>query len=329
MAESRQASYSPEFGGSCVTPVQSFVLGALDPIHGSVIGKDRRAKLWRASVAMGLNDIAVYVDGTDATKGRVSFAVALAKEHGAHLIGIAFAPTALLPLYGADVGFADMTEVLQSVKSQSASALGAFKASAAAEGVNAEARLMQGMSEEFPHDFAHAARHVDLAILGQPRDGDPLIGQYALVERCLFASGRPVIIVPASPEKLALKGTLVAAWDGSAEAARSINDALTFLRPASRVVLLVGVAPGDEEERAPLTDDMIAHLKRHGVKAEAMRVKLAEGDVGRLLLTTAKELGADMMVMGAFHHSRWREFILGGVTLTVLEQATIPLFMAH
>ena len=69
---------------------------------------------------------------------------------------------------------------------------------------------------------------------------------------------------------------------------------------------------------------MVAHLKRHGVKAEAMRVKIGEGDVGRLLLTTAKNLGADMMVMGAFHHSRWREFILGGVTLTVLEEATIP-----
>jgi nucleotide-binding universal stress UspA family protein len=278
---------------------------------------------------MGLNDIAVYVDGVEATKARVTFAVALAKEHGAHLIGIAFAPTALLPLYGADVGFADMTEVLQSVKTQSANALEAFKACAAAQGVSAEARLMQGMSEEFPHDFAHAARHVDLAILGQPRDGDPLIGQYALVERCLFASGRPVIIVPASPEKLALKGTIVAAWDGSAEAARSINDAMTFLKPAARVVLLAGVAAGEEESRAPSTDDMIAHLKRHGLKAEALCIKVNEADVGRVLLTSAKELGADMMVMGAFHHSRWREFILGGVTLTVLEQATIPLFMAH
>jgi nucleotide-binding universal stress UspA family protein len=278
---------------------------------------------------MGLNDIAVYVDGVEATKARVTFAVALAKEHGAHLIGIAFAPTALLPLYGADVGFADMTEVLQSVKTQSANALEAFKACAAAQGVSAEARLMQGMSEEFPHDFAHAARHVDLAILGQPRDGDPLIGQYALVERCLFASGRPVIIVPASPEKLALKGTIVAAWDGSAEAARSINDAMTFLKPAARVVLLAGVAAGEEESRAPSTDDMIAHLKRHGLKAEALSIEVNEGDVGRVLLTSAKELGADMMVMGAFHHSRWREFILGGVTLTVLEQATIPLFMAH
>jgi len=278
---------------------------------------------------MGLNDIAVYVDGVEATKARVAFAVALAKEHGAHLIGIAFAPTALLPLYGADVGFADMTEVLQSVKTQSANALEAFKTCAKAEGVSAEARLMQGMSEEFPHEFAYAARHADLAILGKPRDGDPLIGQYALVERCLFASGRPVIIVPAAPEKLALKGTMVAAWDGSAEAARSINDALTFLKPASRVVLLVGVTAEDGEERSSPTDDMIAHLKRHGVKAEALRVKVSEGDVGRLLLSTAKDLGADLLVMGAFHHSRWREFILGGVTLTVLEQATIPLFMAH
>ena len=188
---------------------------------------------------------------------------------------------------------------------------------------------MQGMSEEFPHDFAHAARHVDLAILGQPRDGDPLIGQYALVERCLFASGRPVIIVPALTDKPSLEGTIVAAWDGSAEAARAINDALTFLKPASRVVLVVGVMSGQDDEQAPQTDDMMAHLKRHGVTAEALRVKAGEGDIGRLLLSTAKSLDADLMVMGAFHHSRWREFILGGVTLTVLEEATIPLFMAH
>ena len=278
---------------------------------------------------MGLNDILVYVDSTEASKARVGFAVALAKEHDAHLIGLAFAPTALLPLYGADVGFADMSEVMESVKTQGANALQAFEARAKADGVSAEAELMQGMSEEFPHDFAHAARHVDLAILGQPRDGDPLIGQYALVERCLFASGRPVILVPALTEKPSLDGTIVAAWDGSAEAARAINDALTFLKPASRVVLVVGVMSGQDDEQAPQTDDMIAHLKRHGVTAEAMRVKAGEGDIGRLLLTTAKSLDADLMVMGAFHHSRWREFILGGVTLTVLEEATVPLFMAH
>ena len=218
---------------------------------------------------MGLNDIVVYVDGAEAAKARVDFAVALAKAHGAHLIGVAFAPTTLLPLYGADVGFADMTEVLDSVKAQGAKALDAFKTRAGAEEVSHETRLMQGMSEEFPHDFAYAARHADLAILGQPRDGDPLIGQYALVERCLFASGRPVFVVPAAPKKLTPDGVVVVAWDGSAEAARAINDALAFLKPASRVVLLVGIPADQDEENAPQTGDMIAHLKRHGVVAEA------------------------------------------------------------
>jgi len=278
---------------------------------------------------MSFNDIIVYVDGTEAAKARVAFAVALAKEQDAYLIGVAFAPKALLPLYGADVGFADMSEVLEGVKAQGEAALQNFKACAAAAGVSAEGRLMQGMSEEFPHDFASFARQVDLTILGQPRDGDPLIGQYALVERCLFASGRPVMIVPAAPAEIALKETIVAAWDGSAEAARAFNDALVFLKPASRVVLLVGVMDGAGEEAEPATDDMVTHLKRHGVNVEVARVPASEGDIGRLLLAQAKALQADMIVMGAFHHSRWREFILGGVTLTMLEEATIPLFMAH
>jgi nucleotide-binding universal stress UspA family protein len=277
---------------------------------------------------MGLNGILVHVDSAEAAKGRVEFAVALAAAHGAHLVGVAFAPTTLLPLYGADAGFADMTEVLESVKAQGARALEAFKAHAAKQGLSCETRLMQGMSEEFPHGFAYAARHADLAILGQPRDGDPLIGQYALVERCLFGSGRPVMIVPAVPQKLAANAMIVAAWDGSAEAARAINDALIFLTGAARVVLLVGVPAGAEED-AVRTDDMIAHLKRHGVEAETVRVKAKDGEIGKMLLAAANDLGADLLVMGAFHHSRWREFILGGVTLTMLEEATIPLFMAH
>ena len=278
---------------------------------------------------MSFKDIIVYVDGTGASKARVAFAVALAKAQGSDLIGVAFAPKALLPLAGADVGFADMSEVLESVKAQGEAALKGFKACAADAGVEAEGRLMQGMSEEFPHDFAAFARQVDLTILGQPRDGDPLIGQYALVERCLFASGRPVMIVPAAPAEIALDGVIVAAWDGSAQAARAFHDALTFLRRAKHVVLLVGILDGDAEERDPPADDMVAHLRRHGVSVELARVPAREGEVGRLLLSEAKDRGADMIVMGAFHTSRWREFILGGVTLTMLEEATIPLLMAH
>jgi nucleotide-binding universal stress UspA family protein len=270
----------------------------------------------------------VHIDAAEATKARVEFAVDLAKAHHAHLVGVAFAPTALLPLYGGpDVGFAAMGEVLESLKEQGESSLAAFRARAEAEGVSVEGRLAQGVSDEFPREFAVCARHVDIAVLGQPRDGDPLIGQYALVERCLFASGRPVIIVPSVPRKSEAAGTIAAAWDGSAEAARAFNDALMFLKLAQRVVLLI--ASGSDAPEEGDAADIVMHLKRHGVTAEIERLTARDGDIGRLLLSKSAELGADMIVMGAFHHSRWREFILGGVTLTMLEDATIPLFMAH
>ncbi len=278
---------------------------------------------------MALNDVIVYVDGAETTKPRIEFAAALAKDHGAHLIGVGFAPTALLPLYGADAGFADMSEVLQSVKSQGETALHACKEHCETQGVSVEIRLMQGASDEFPRDFACCARHADITVLGQPRHGDPLIGQYALVERCLFASGRPVIIAPAVPGAVVRPATIVAAWDGSPQAARACNDALAFLKQAERVVLLVGLPAEPGEDGEPPVEDMVAHLRRHGVAAEVVRLTLGGGDTGKLLLGKAKELKADMIVMGAFHHSRWRQFILGGVTLTMLEEATVPLFMAH
>jgi nucleotide-binding universal stress UspA family protein len=235
-----------------------------------------------------------------------------------------------MPLYGADVAFADMSGVLDGVKAQGEEALARFRAVADDAGVSYEARLRHGTSDEFPHDFAAAARLADLAILGQPRDGDPLVGQYALVERCLFASGRPVLIVPADPLGAVGGGTVVVAWDGSAQAARAVSDAHTFLTDAKRVVLVAGIGEDEREHESVSLDGMVAHLGRHGIDAGIVTFPMSEGtDVGRLLLSRSKELAADLIVMGAFHHSRWRELILGGVTLTMLEEATIPLFMSH
>ncbi len=276
---------------------------------------------------MSLNDILVHVDGAEVCARRVDFAVALCKDCDAHLIGAAFAPTALLPLCGADVGLADMSEALDEAKAQGEAALKRFEACAMGAGLSAEMRLMQGLAEELPGDFARLARHVDLAVIGQPRGGDPLIGQYALVERCLFASGRPVIIVPQAGVTAPAGGTLAVAWDGSAEAARALKDALTYLKTPEGIALLVG-APEDGGE-PPETSDIMAHLKRRGLPTEVVRFSTDAGATGKTILAKAKEHGAGMIVMGAFHHSRWREFILGGVTLTMLEETTVPLFMAH
>src|SRR4029079_1053905 len=107
---------------------------------------------------MALNDIILYVDGAETTKARIAFAAALAKDHGAHLIGVSFAPTALLPLYGVDAGFAHIREVLTIFKYQGEVALHDCKTHCEAEGVSIEIRLMQGLSDEFPREFACCAR---------------------------------------------------------------------------------------------------------------------------------------------------------------------------
>ena len=279
---------------------------------------------------MRFKDVIVYVDGTAASKARDGLAINLARVQEAHLAAVAFAPQALMPLYGADVAFADMSGVLDGVKAQGEEALARFRLAADDAGISYEASLRHGTSDEFPHDFAAAARLADLAILGQPRDGDPLVGQYALVERCLFASGRPVLIVPADPGETVGGGTGVVAWDGSAQAARAVSDAHTFLVDAKRVVLVAGLNEDGRENDGLSVDRMVAHLRRHGIDAETVTFPTGEAaDVGRLLLSRSKDLDADLIVMGAFHHSRWRELILGGVTLTMLEEATIPLFMSH
>jgi nucleotide-binding universal stress UspA family protein len=280
---------------------------------------------------MALKDILIHVDGADEKRPCIDFAIALAAAQQAHLICIAFAPTTLLPLYGApDVGFTAVGDALEDVKKQAHAALAHCKDCAEKAGIGFAVHLVQGVPDEFPQNFANCARHLDVTIICQPRDSDPLVGQYALIERCLFGSGRPVLIYPAGGASSHAPKTIVAAWDGSAEAARAINDAMAFLKAAGRVYLLVGETRDTaeiESEASPLR--MLDHLKRHGVPVELVRVKIDDNGVGKVLLGKAMELGADMIVMGAFHHSRWREFVLGGATLTILQDAKVPIFMAR
>ncbi|MEM7191378.1 MAG: hypothetical protein AAF405_00675, partial [Pseudomonadota bacterium] len=99
---------------------------------------------------MSFEDVIVYVDGTEASKARDRFAVHLAKDHNARLVGIAFAPQALMPLYGADVAFADMSGVFDSVKVQGKEALARFEETAEAADAPCDINLMQGTSDELP-----------------------------------------------------------------------------------------------------------------------------------------------------------------------------------
>jgi nucleotide-binding universal stress UspA family protein len=120
------------------------------------------------------------------------------------------------------------------------------------------------------------------------------------------------------------------AWNARSEAVRAVNDALPLLEQAEQVdVLAINPPPGEAGDGDIPAADICLHLARQGVKAEAQSAQAKDIDVGDLLLSRAVEENVDLIVMGAYGHSRWRETVLGGATKHVLEHMTIPVFMSH
>ena len=193
-----------------------------------------------------------------------------------------------------------------------------------------EPRLFEGIPSDFPNRFAVHARHADLVILGQPEEGDSWSTRGELISRVLYASGRPVLIVPYIGAPGVMPKKIMAAWDASAQAARAFHDALPLLRKAQEVLVATArpEKTGDIYAGTPGLD-ISRHLARHGVNAQVMRLHGEQISVGNMLLSRLADEGADMLVMGAFHHSRLREQLIGGVTRTMIEHMTTPVFMAH
>jgi nucleotide-binding universal stress UspA family protein len=287
------------------------------------------AQTWERTMAY--KDILVCLDPSEAGKRRAAFAVEFARVHQAHITGFTLTPT------GAILYFAPETppillppDFLENARAASQSAHAHFEEEARRAGVSYEQRPLEGLPPVLPELFTTSTRHADLSILPQPPDGSLALAQEMLVERALYASGRPTLVVPASDSSLAQPDVVLAAWDGSQEATRAFNDAIPILQKAKRVVVMVAkpdrMAHSYGEEPGA---DIALHLTRHGIQTEVRRAAEDGVSAGALILTQAKEVGAGLIVMGAYHHSRLREFILGGPTRTVLEHTTVPVFMAH
>jgi nucleotide-binding universal stress UspA family protein len=149
-----------------------------------------------------------------------------------------------------------------------------------------------------------------------------------IAETTLFESGRPLIIVPYIQKAPLKLDRVMVCWDGSRAAARAIADAMPLLERAGNIeVVTVANERGkrDEIEGA----DIGQHLARHGLKVEVTRIARGDVDVIDALLSHAADSGADFMVMGGYGHSRLREFVLGGVTRSMLRTMTVPTLMSH
>lgn len=176
---------------------------------------------------------------------------------------------------------------------------------------------------------AQHARFSDLVVLGRPYGRDRGAEAEPIVEAALFEGRTPVLVVPDDGEPMARPRTVMVAWNESVEAMAAIRKAMPFLTAADLVRIVVIDPPKHGPERSDPGGMLSQMLARHGVNCEIDVLSKTMTRVSDILNRHATDTSSDMIVMGAYGHSRFREAILGGATRSMLEQAKVPVFMAH
>jgi nucleotide-binding universal stress UspA family protein len=176
---------------------------------------------------------------------------------------------------------------------------------------------------------ATKARFADLVLLGHPKTKDFAAEAEAVLEAALFEGAAPVLLLPKPPLPDPLGKRIVIAWDQGREAMAAVRRALPFLRRADLVNIAVIDPPVYGPERSDPGGALCQMLVRHGVHAEVSVLAKTLPRVSEVLVRHVRDQNADVLVMGAYGHSRFREAILGGATRDMLEETEVPVFMAH
>ena len=282
---------------------------------------------------MNYRSVLVLVDTTPQCSARLATAVALAARHDARLTGLHIMPKLPMPSLDRVEGFAAGLQEARLVRRKSATtAESAFRSAAA--GLRDVAWEVEDADEilEIGTRICRRVRCVDLAVVGQVAPDQPVESAPSrLIERLVVDAGRPVLIVPYSGRFENAGKRVLIAWNQSREAARALSDAMPILRHADQVWVLTidetgGLATASGDRRA---QNGIAHLADHGITARPLHDITGEVKAGDIILSRISDQGADLLVLGAYGHSRMRELVLGGVTRDILQHMTVPVLMSH
>jgi nucleotide-binding universal stress UspA family protein len=289
---------------------------------------------------MGLRDILVVLDNGPTSDGRLRLATRIAREQGACLSAVFLE--------------ADRSAKPRSTSQGSQLALTLGSSIMAGATASTEAEPCDAGSEHYERRFRECLRSVDdegewycirrpdpgalltlakaadLIVIGQVNPHAGANPSWYRPEEILVNCGRPVLMVPYIGTFDTAGRRVLIAWDGSREAVRALNDALPMLYPAKRVTLMtVRAQTRDfEPDRFPV-QNMVRHLARHGVVAEADRTLRGDNTISDVLLSRTVDIAADMIVSGAYHRSPLREALIGGVSRGLLQHMTVPVLMSH
>ncbi len=278
---------------------------------------------------MPYKTILVHVDNGARAPVRIDVAGRLARRFDAHLIGLHALTVINLPGYARVVmeGGAGLEEFQAKAAAEAArQAEQVFTRGVSAAGVSkSEWRASRGDAAAVAP--VHA-RYADLVVIGQPNAADAGGAEPEFAERLVLAAGRPVVVIPYAGDFTEIGRRVLVAWNASREATRALTDAIPMLREAKEVHVIAFNPVGAPHGEVPGADIGL-YLARHGIKVNVSQQTAADIDVGNQLLSRAADLDIDLIVMGAYGHSRLKELVLGGVTRTIFASMTVPVLMSH
>ena len=279
---------------------------------------------------MAYKSLLTVVTETSVAKPALEKAIAVARKEDAHLdvlcIGVDRTQTGY---YYAGASAVFQQEVIEKAKEEAATAEKFASDILSNEDIKWSLDKAVAQLAGLGRLVAHRARFNDLVILPRPYGKACGQEQETIVESTLFEGQVPTLVVPPKAEATAKSKRIIVAWNESAEAMAAVRAALPALIAADSVNIVVIDPPQHGPDRSDPGGALSQMLVRHGVKAEITVLAKTMPRVSDVLLRHARDMNADMLVMGAYGHSRFREAILGGATRNMLENAEVPVFMAH
>ncbi|MBN8184300.1 universal stress protein [Roseibium aggregatum] len=268
----------------------------------------------------------------DVSAETVGKAVTVAKAFDAHLTVLPIGEVPHLPFYGSGGhGYIEIwAKEFDQRKIELTSLASRIEVQLAREGISFDVRPSLSSTARQDNLVARHAIYCDLAVVLRSAKQELNSVEKNAIDGALFDSGRPVLYVPSSFKADHIGTKVAIAWNSRREAARAVSESLPFLKSAEEItLLLVDPVVGDNDHGEDPGSDIATVLARHGLGISVQSVASADRPVSEALLDSVRELGADLLVMGAYGHSRLRENILGGTTREMLEQTVIPLLLSR
>lgn len=279
---------------------------------------------------MAYKSLLTVLTDTKIAAAPLSQIIALAEAHDAHAealcLGVDRTQTGY---YYAGANAMILQETLSRASAEASEILAHAKDVLGKSGVRWSAEDGVAQISDLGRHVAHHARFSDLVVLPKPYGEDRGAEVEPIVEAAMFEGHAPVLVVPEDNTLSGQPKTIMAAWNESVEALTAIRQALPFLMSADLVRIVVIDPPQHGPERSDPGGMLSQMLARHGVNCEIDVLSKTMSRVSDVLNRHAVDTGSEMIVMGAYGHSRFREAILGGATRNMLEQARVPVFMAH